>query len=263
MHPILIQWGGVTIGSYAALLNLGLIAAVTIAWIEARRWGVPPIGWLDPVLAAIVIGVLAARLGYTAINWAYFKDHAGEVLRIWEGGLSWQAGLIGGSIGAWIVARRQNTQPPLRTLDLLAMGAPVGIAFGWLGCYLSAAAYGRELFPGEPLFFLAVDAPDLYGLTQLRWPSQLLGAGWGLIVFGLMWFTRRRTWPIGARFFLFVAAYSLGTLLIGFTRGDDIPIVAGWRLDQILDGALVIVGAIGLVSTNTHQINESANQRIG
>jgi phosphatidylglycerol---prolipoprotein diacylglyceryl transferase len=261
MQPILFQWGNLSIGSYAALLNLGLIAAVVIVWLDTRRSDIRLAIWLDAVLAAIVLGVIGARLGYAAINAAYFKDHTAEIFRIWEGGLFWPAGLIGGSLGAWLITRLHRDRSPARILDRLAIGAPLGIALGWIGCYLSAAAYGREMFPGEPLFFLSIDAPDLYGLTNPRWPSQLLGALWALLVFMLLWLTRDRDWPTGRHFWLFIAAYSFGSLLVGFIRADDMPLVFGWRLDQILDGVLTIAGVIGLLVTRHRAIGPVVDQR--
>ena len=247
MRPILIEWGGITIGSYAALLDLGLIVAAIVVWLEARRRQVRSAIWLDSILAAITLGVVLARLAYAAINFAYFKDHLYEVPRIWEGGLNWQAGLMGGSIGAWLIARRQKDHSPAQLLDILALGAPLGIAFGWIGCYLSASAYGQEMFPGQPLYFLAIDAPDLYGVFNPRWPTQFLGMAWALLVFALLLFTRSQKWRAGLRFWLFIVLYSLGAFAIGFVRADDIPIVAGWRLDQIFDGALVIIGIIAVM----------------
>jgi phosphatidylglycerol:prolipoprotein diacylglycerol transferase len=247
MHPILIDWGGITIGSYAALLDLGLVVAAIVIWIEARSWQIRSAIWLDAILAAITLGVVFARLGYAAINFSYFKDHLYEVPRIWEGGLNWQAGLIGGSIGAWLIARRPKDQSPMKILDLLAIGAPIGLALGWIGCYLSAAAYGQEMFPGQPLYFLSIDAPDLYGSINPRWPSQLFGSAWAMAVFALLLLTRNKKWPEGMRFWLFIMIYSLGAFAIGFIRADDMPIISGWRLDQIFDGALTVIGAIAVI----------------
>ncbi|HZY43863.1 MAG TPA: prolipoprotein diacylglyceryl transferase family protein [Anaerolineae bacterium] len=247
MHPILLDWNGITIGSYAALLDLGLIVASIVVWIEARRWQIRSAIWLDAILAAITIGVVAARLGYAAINFSYFKDHLYEIPRIWDGGLNWQAGLIGGSIGAWLIAHRQKDQSPMKILDLLAIGVPIGIALGWIGCYLAAAAYGKEMFPGQPLYFISIDAPDQYGSINPRWPSQLFGATWALVVFGLLALTRNKKWPDGMRFWIFMTLYSLGAFLIGFMRADDMPIISGWRLDQILDGALMIIGMTAVI----------------
>lgn len=242
MPAILVQWGNWSISVYAACLSLGLVLALLVAGVEARACRIRSAVWLDAVLAALTIGVVAARLGYAALNWAYFQQHPLEVLEIWEGGLNWHAGLIGGALGAWLIAHRSADRHPGELLDVLALALPLGVIFGWLGSYFSAAAYGRELYPGQAFFWLAVDRPDAYGQINPRWPSQLLGAVWGgVIALGLL-ATRRRRWPPGTRFWLFLAAYSLGSFFIGFTRADEVPLLAGWRVDQIMDGVLLIVG---------------------
>lgn len=241
MQPILWQWGDATIGTYAVCLVLGLIAGTIVSLREARRRHIRSSLVLDAILAAVVLGVIAARLGYVLINLTYYQDHVAEIYRLWLGGLNWQAGLVGGSIGAWLVARRRSS--PMLILDLLAIGTALAVGCGWIGSYLSATAHGKELFPGQPFYFLAIDAPDWYGLTNPRWPTQLIGATWGLILFLLLWFTRKQAWPDGTRYWLLVAAYSLGACALGFTRGDDILTVGGWRIDQIVD-ALLFSGAL-------------------
>jgi phosphatidylglycerol:prolipoprotein diacylglycerol transferase len=224
---------------------LGLILGALASLSEARRRRISSALVLDAILAAMVLGVIAARLGYVLINWVYYQDHTAEIARLWLGGLSWQAGLVGGSIGAWLIARRHSSA--LLILDLLAIGTALGVCFGWIGSYLSATAFGRELFPGQPFFFLAVDAPDWYGLTNPRWPSQIIGAVWALLLFLALWLTRKRAWRDGIRFWSFVAAYSLGAFVLGFTRGADTPILSGWRIDQILDALLCGSALIALL----------------
>ncbi len=182
MPVILVQWGDWTISTYAASLSLGLLIAIMIVSVEARSYHIRSAIWLDAALATLTIGVVTARLGYAALNWAYYQQHLTEILEVWKGGLSWHAGLIGGSIGAWLIAHRLSDHRPIEMLDLFAIAAPIGVAFGWIGSYFSAAAYGRELYPGDPFFWLAVDRPDLYGLINPRWPSQLLGAAWSIAI---------------------------------------------------------------------------------
>jgi phosphatidylglycerol---prolipoprotein diacylglyceryl transferase len=245
MQPIFLHWNNLTVSTYAVCMTLGLMLAATVCLIEARRQHIRLALMLDAILAAVVLGVIAARLGYALINWAYYQDHAAEIPRLWQGGLNWEAGLVGGSIGAWLIARRQAA--PMRLLDVLAVGLPVGIALGWLGSYLSATAFGKELYPGEPFFFLAIDVPDWFGFAHPRWPTQAIGLAWALILFTALWFTRKKAWPDGLRYWLVVAAYSLGALLIGFTRGADMPLVSGWRIDQILDVLLFGAAFIQLV----------------
>jgi phosphatidylglycerol---prolipoprotein diacylglyceryl transferase len=245
MQPIFWQMDGLTISTYAVCMVVGLIAGTIVSLSEARRRHIRSAYVLDAILAAVVVGVIAARLGYVLINWIYYQDHLAEIPRLWLGGLNWQAGLVGGSIGAWWIARRHSA--PMLILDLLAVGTALGACFAWVGSYLSATAYGQELFPGQPFFFLAIDAPDWYGLTNPRWPTQILGALWALILFLLLWLTRRKAWQDGTRYWLFVAAYSLGAFALGFTRGDDIPVIGGWRIDQVLDALLFSLALIALV----------------
>jgi phosphatidylglycerol:prolipoprotein diacylglycerol transferase len=255
MQPIFWQWGGLTISTYAVCMVLGLMAGTIASLSEARRRHIRSALVLDAILAAVVSGVIAARLGYVLINWVYYQAHTTEIARLWLGGLNWQAGLVGGSIGAWLMARRHSS--PALILDLLAIGAALGLCFGWLGSYLSATAYGKELYPGQPFFFLAVDAPDWYGLTNPRWPTQLIGAAWALLLFLSLWLTRKTTWRGGTRYWLFVAAYSLGAFLLGFTRGDDVPAVGGWRIDQILDALLFSLALIALARLRLKQRPDS------
>jgi phosphatidylglycerol---prolipoprotein diacylglyceryl transferase len=255
MQPIFWQWGGLTISTYAVCMVLGLIAGTIASLSEARRRRIRSALVLDAILAAVVLGVIVARLGYVLINWVYYQDHTAEIARLWQGGLNWQAGLVGGSIGAWLVARRHSS--PTLILDLLAIGAALGLCFGWLGSYFSATAYGKELYPGQSFFFLAVDAPDWYGLANPRWPTQLIGAAWALLLFSSLWLTRKKTWRDGTRYWLFVAAYSLGAFLLGFTRGDDVPAVRGWRIDQILDALLFSLALIALARLRLKQQPDS------
>jgi prolipoprotein diacylglyceryltransferase len=49
------------------------------------------------------------------------------------------------------------------------------------------------------------------------------------------------------RFWIFITLYSLGAFLIGFIRADDMPIISGWRLDQIFDGVLTIIGMMAVI----------------
>ena len=255
MQPIFWQWDGLTISTYAVCMVLGLVVGTIASLSEGRRRHIRSALVLDAILAAVVSGTIAARLGYVLINWVYYRDHLAEIARLWQGGLNWQAGLVGGSIGAWLIARRQTS--PMLILDLLAIGTTLGLCFGWIGSYLSATAYGKELFPGQPFFFLAVDAPDSYGLTNPRWPTQLIGVLWGLLLFLWLWLTRRQAWPAGARYWLFVAAYSLGAFLLGFTRGDDILTMGGWRIDQIFDVLLFSLALIALARLRLKQRPDS------
>ena len=117
--------------------------------------------------------------------------------------------------------------------------------------------------PAIDFSFWPVISPIGTAATIPAGPRQLIGAAWSLLLFGLLWFTRKKDWAAGTRYWLVVAVYSLGALLIGFTRGADVPRFYGWRVDQLLDALLVVAGTIGLWRVQRLRESPSAEQAHG
>ena len=46
----------------------------------------------------------------------------------------------------------------------------------------------------------------------------------------------------GIRFAVTMTLYSAGMFVLGFTRGDAVPMLGAWRLDQVIDAGIVAVG---------------------
>lgn len=99
MHPTLVQFGPIVIGSYTLMLDLGLLAGLGIFYWRARREVDNPDSWLDAALAAVAVGVVGARLGYVAAHWPYYQERLADIPQFWLGGLSWHGGLIGALVG--------------------------------------------------------------------------------------------------------------------------------------------------------------------
>lgn len=239
MFPILAQLGPLTLYTYSVLLNLGL--ALGLAWLYATAPAEKKSRWLDIGIAAIVGGLLGARLVYVLINGAYYVTNVAEALMIWRGGLSWVGAVAGALLGAGWWAGRLG-EPLLPVLDAAALPIVLLSALTWGGCLAAGCAYGAELAPGQLPAWFAPPMPDLYGLHVPRWPTQTLGIVWGafslLVVFGL----RRQRWPAGARGLYALGLVALGAFFLGFVRGDPMPLVNGFRLD-VVGSALVLVAA--------------------
>ncbi len=128
----------------------------------------------------------------------------------------------------------------------LALPLPLLFALGWLGCAAAACAAGKDAPPGALPF--AVNWPDLYGVVLPRWPTQLIGLGLNLIAFGYLFSQRDRRWPRGARFALALILVALSSFLVSAVRGDEMPLVAGQRLDVVAAAAMVVLGGLGLAT---------------
>jgi phosphatidylglycerol:prolipoprotein diacylglycerol transferase len=253
--------------SFTALMALALGAGVGLTWVEARRMGLSPAGVLDVAFAAVLVGVIAARAVYVAVNWDYFWLHTDEIAALWQGGLSWHGGLIGGVIGAVIVSVARKL-PVRRTFDALTPGLMAGAALGWIGSFLAGVAYGREVFPGDRWWFLAADWPDVYGQWNPRFATQLLGAAWAMVCCVVaMMMSGFKGWASGvggqkpeirvSTFAVTMAVYSVGMFMLGFARGDAVPMMAGWRMDQVIDAGIVVASVAYIltfhVSRFTHR----------
>lgn len=250
MTPVLFTLGWIDVPSFTALMALALGAGLLLTWNVARRANLSPGNVLNAVLAGIFVGVFAARAMYVSDNWDYFRDHSDQMLQLWLGGLAWHGGLIGGVIGAAVfsVWRKLDVQT---VFDTLTPGLMAGASLGWIGCYLAGVAYGRQVFPSDRWWFLAADLPDIYGLRNPRFATQLMGAAWAGVCFAIAIAASKiqkseavsqKSGVKVSTFVATVALYSAGMFVLSFARGDAVPMLGTWRYDQVVDAAIIIAG---------------------
>ncbi|MDW8299698.1 MAG: prolipoprotein diacylglyceryl transferase [Anaerolineae bacterium] len=249
MNPIVVQLGGLEIRAFTFWIGLG--AALCIALI-VWRGRAQPIAHLDVAVAAAFCGVIGARAGHVALNWAYFSAHTGEIWSLSSGGLNWHGALIGCLFGAQAVAQWRKLDSA-RLRDSLALCLPIGAIVTWQACVEATCGYGVEVrtladYPA----WLAVESPDIYGVIAPRLNLPVLGVAYagilGIFVLLLTW--RRRL--SGARLWLVLALYALGMALISGFRAEYVPYWFGVRADQALDliialwASLLFVRALSL-----------------
>lgn len=201
----------------------------------------------DTYLAALVGGVILARLGHVLLSWDYFGSNLGEAFHIELGGLNWHGAVLGGVIGLYMMARLRRMDAR-NLLDALTLGLPlIGLA-GWWGCMASACGYGLEVpaLYDHPAFTVS-ESPDIFGIVAPRYNTQLFGLLLALVLLALASLMIWRGWLPYRRFWLVLALLSAGMFVIGFYRGDAVTMVAGLRLDQVFDLGLLVIGGWRLV----------------
>jgi phosphatidylglycerol:prolipoprotein diacylglycerol transferase len=255
MTPVLFTFGWIDVPSFTALMTLALGVGLWLAWNAARRANLPPSDVLDAAMVGVLVGLPAARAMYVSDNWSYFRDHADEITQLWRGGLAWHGGLIGGALGtaAFSAWRKLDVRA---VFDALTPGLMGGAVLGWIGAYLAGVAYGREVFPGDRWWFLAADLPDIYGLSNPRFATQLMGAAWAAVCFAAA-IAARKIYPSDVKrqgpdirvstCAVTIALYSAGMLALGFARGDAVPMLGAWRLDQGIDAAIILAAVTCLI----------------
>lgn len=231
-----------------------------------RLWaGSPPMTaeQVERLLTWIIVGViLGGRLGYVLFYDlpTYLADPL-QIVRVWEGGMSFHGGFVGVVVAAIWFCRREGI-PMLSMGDLLAVATPVGLMLGRLANFINAELWGRPtelpwgvIFPGTA----AQTCPQLVGLCA-RHPSQLYQAALEglLLALVLFWLAFRRGWfkRPGALMGVFLVGYGLARFLVEFVRQPDAQFVSegnpvglalhwgGWGLTmgQLLSLPMIALG---------------------
>lgn len=236
MWRVLLQWRGVTIYAYPAMLYLGLVAGVLGGTYAAGLHGLDSSRVYAAMLLLVLPALLGARLLFVASYWSLYRR---DLRRIWqrsEGGASLYGGLI---------VSFAFSLPLLRILDLPlasfwdagAIAILIGMIITKVGCLLNGCCGGRPT-TGR----LALYLPNEHGVWRRRLPTQLLEAGLAfcLLVISL------RVWNCasfaGAGILTAVAGYGAGRWCLEATR-ETIDGIGSLSLHRLISAALVVVCA--------------------
>ena len=188
IDPVLVRLGPFAIRWYA----LAYINGIVLGWVYARRiivnedrWGGPApltlIDFDDFVLWVTLGIILGGRIGYVLFyNLADYLAHPLEMLKVWNGGMSFHGGFLGCVVAVVLFARLRHI-PILSLGDLTCAGGPIGLFLGRLANFVNGELWGRTtdvpwavIFPHDP--------------TQLpRHPSELYEATLeGLVLFAIL-----------------------------------------------------------------------------
>jgi phosphatidylglycerol:prolipoprotein diacylglycerol transferase len=246
MYPTLFTIGKVAIPTYTVLLDLGIILGLVLTYLEGKRLLDNGETALDLGLWAVIGAIVGGRIGYVLVNWSAFAENWARALRIWEGGLSFHSAFLGGLAVTGILAllRRRSAKPISfwELGDVVTLGLSLGIAFGWAACLMGGCTYGAL---GKGFGYATL--PDIYGVVAPRFATQVVGLAYSLVLFVGFWLLRGR-WPFpGASFLMFLLLYFGGQFFLEFVRGDEALYFGPWRLAQVLDLALALLAAVGLV----------------
>ena len=252
--PVAIQILSIEIRWY----SLAYIAGILLGWILSKKFFIsdPKLkDQFDDFLGYLIIGIIiGGRLGYVFFyNFNYYSNNLIEILRIWQGGMSFHGGLIG-VIVVSIWFSKKNSQNPFFYLDIVALVAPIGIFFGRVANFINSELYGLETNLPWAVKFIKVD--NLY-----RHPSQLYEAFFeGIILFMILLFFRNRGFikTPGLISSLFLIFYSIFRFIIEFFRVPDEHLgylVYNLTTGQFISLISLILGIFLIIKKNERKEN--------
>jgi prolipoprotein diacylglyceryltransferase len=147
MYPTILKMGPVTIHSYGLMIAIGFGFGLVLMYQLAKREGLPAGKLMDLAFWVALAGIIGSRLIYILIRWneyitPLFTEGDFKVFKIWEGGLTFYGGLIGGLLVGLLLVRRWRL-PGLQILDIAGPALALGQAFGRIGCLLAGCCWGK------------------------------------------------------------------------------------------------------------------------
>lgn len=236
--PVPINWYG-----------LGFAAGALIAGWLVLRWA--PRFTVDRTLIEqlflwILFGVISgARIYYVLQNdFSTYLHHPWRILMVWEGGLAYFGGLLGGIGSAYLYTRRHRV-PFLRVADLFAPAIPIGSAIGRISCGLDGMDYGTPTtLPWGVVYTHPASYAPLDGIA--RHPDQYYELLGDLVIVGLLLRLRGKL-AEGALFVSYLIAFSVLRFLIFFVRGNVPDVALGMKNGQVTALAILVVSVPTLI----------------
>jgi phosphatidylglycerol:prolipoprotein diacylglycerol transferase len=237
-----IEIGPLTLQTFGICFAAAFIAAGAVVAKRLVEWDRPADWAYELVFAALIGGVVGARLDYIIENYDEVSDDLlGNVFS--GAGLVWYGGAIGGAIAVALWAWWRGMFN-VSLLDLCAVPLALGYAIGRIGCQVSGDGdYGQEWDgPWAMAYPEGTVATDVPVHPTPIYETLALGT-----VALVLWRWRDRFRP-GILFALYLVFAGLERLLVEFIRRNE-DVAIGLTQAQLLSVAMIAAGAIWLFLT--------------
>jgi phosphatidylglycerol:prolipoprotein diacylglycerol transferase len=145
IDPIILPIGPLAISWYSLSYVVGIILGSSYCKFLISRYNrAITVSQFDDFISYLIIGIIVGgRLGYVLIYdpVKYFTNPI-EILKTYEGGLSFHGGILGVIIVS-IIFCKKNKLYFFELVDLLAAATPIGIFLGRIANFINCELYGR------------------------------------------------------------------------------------------------------------------------
>ncbi|MCB9637501.1 MAG: prolipoprotein diacylglyceryl transferase [Myxococcales bacterium] len=216
--------GELKLHTYGAMISLGFIFGIALSIREGRRVGIGADRILDLAFWILIASMAGSRILFIITEWnSYWADlqratpfYNAKLFRVWEGGLVFHGGLIGGLVATLFFVRSHKMNFFLLA-DVVVPTVALGQFFGRLGCFSAGCCYGKPCdLPWAVSFPTGLEAAAKGHIH----PTQLYEALATLaIFFAVVWIRRNKRFH-GQALVGYLLLYACVRFFIEIFRGD-------------------------------------------
>ena len=252
VYPFTLKLGPLALTGYGIMMMVAFLVGGWAIQLELRRRRLDEDYAADIVIAAVIGGLVGAKIWYVLITGQW-----GALLS--RGGLVWYGGFFGG-VGAVLLNGWRKHIPARFTFEITAPALALGYALGRVGCFLVNDDYGLPTdlpwamkFPqglppssvGELMragaTFPAGTDPNMIVAVH---PTQIYETTIMLLAFAWLWQRRAHLHATGWLFGAYLAWAGVERFLVEFLRAKDDRLFGPISLAQVTSIGLVLGGVL-------------------
>ena len=197
----------------------------------------------DNLVTYLIISlIVGGRLGYILFyNLEYYLLNPLNILKVWEGGMSFHGALLGIIAGTFLFGLKKKIST-FFLLDVIACVAPIGIFFGRIANFINGELVGKSTN-----VYWGVIFPNTDNIS--RHPSQLYEAFLeGIVLFVIINFIMfKKNYNIGTCSCMFLIFYGIFRIFSEFFREPDVQLgylFGSLTMGMSLSALMILFGVI-------------------
>ncbi len=250
LDPVLLEVGGIAILRwYSLAITLAIFAAIGVSWSEFQRKGLDTTHFGAAAAWTVILGIIGARVFHVVDDWSFYSENTGRILQVQRGGLAIWGAVAFGFIGL-VISSILYKLPLLKIVDAMLPGLVLGQGIGRFGNIVNGDAWGKPA-ADDTWFTFTYTNPDAFI------PNSLLGVPThpypvydmliNFIIFGFLWWVRKKNLPDGAILGLYLLIYGVARFFVHGAFRQESEFAFGMQQAQVFSLIGAIIGAIVLV----------------
>jgi phosphatidylglycerol:prolipoprotein diacylglycerol transferase len=244
IDPIALDLGVLQIHWYGLMYLIAFAGGWLYGIYRAKNiepWNSEMVGDL---LFYVAMGViLGGRIGYILFyDLSHYINAPLDVLKVWQGGMSFHGGLIGVTLAMFVFAKKTK-QNLFQVADFVAPLIPIGLLTGRIGNFINGELWGKTT---DSSLGMWVYDPVLQQTVQ-KLPTQLLEAFLeGFVLFIILAIYASKPRKTGSVAGVFLIGYGSFRFIVEFWRVPDVQLgylLWDWlTMGQLLSLPMILIG---------------------